>query len=256
MDIYYRDLIADEFLACITNTISRIQARANERQANNNPFQEILLPKEAIFWARFERSFSTSFGQRVVETISKYVVLANGAEAAETQKKINFFLSEKELTNIRNHIQNLRSKKLGRKPDWIEDLRSIQEEGLEKNIPIEVNFDLWYKRENKDTYISIKTVKPNIDQTVVAKEDMMKVKCAYPNSQVYFGLYYNPFGEERELYAHNPPSSIFDMHKDPVVLIGKDYWDTIGQPGTYEEILEIAESVREKARKIMDKYKP
>ena len=256
LDAYYKDLIAKEFLDCISNTITRIQARENKKQANNNPFQKILLPKEAVFWSRFERSFSTSFGQRLVETISKYVVLANGAEAVENQKQINFFLSEKELTNIRNHIQDLRSKKLGRKPNWSEDLRSVHSEGQKKTVPIKANFDLWYKRANKDTYISIKTVKPNIDQTAVAKEDMMKVKCGYPECEVYFGLYYNPFGNERKLYDHNPPFSIFDMHKDPVILIGKAYWDTIGKVGTYEEVLQIAESIREEARKIMEQYKP
>lgn len=256
MDSYYRKLIADEFLACITKTIGRIQARTDKKEANNNPFQEILLPEEAVFWARFERSFSTSFGQRLVETISKYVALANGAESAETQKVINFFLAEKELTNIRNHIQKLREKTLGRKPDWLEDLRLIQEDSLERNISIKANFDLWYKKNGKDTYISIKTVKPNIDQTAVAKEDMMKAKCGNSECEVYFGLYYNPYGDRRELYAHNPPSSIFNMHRDPVVLIGKDYWDTIGQAGTYEEVLEVAESIREDAKKIMDKYKP
>ena len=256
LDAYYKDLIAKEFLDCISNTITRIQARENKKQANNNPFQKILLPNEAVFWSRFERSFSTSFGQRLVETISKYVVLANEAEAVENQKQINFFLSEKELTNIRNHIQDLRSKKLGRKPNWREDLRSVHSEGQKKTVPIKANFDLWYKRANKDTYISIKTVKPNIDQTAVAKEDMMKVKCGYPECEVYFGLYYNPFGNERKLYAHNPPFSIFDMHKDPVILIGKAYWDTIGKVGTYEEVLQIAESIREEARKIMEQYKP
>lgn len=54
----------------------------------------------------------------------------------------------------------------------------------------------------------------------------------------------------------NTIARIFDMHKDPVVLIGKDYWDTIGNIGTYEEVLKIAESVRKEARKIMDRYKP
>ena len=32
------------------------------------------------------------------------------------------------------------------------------------------------------------------------------------------------------------------MHRDEVVLIGKDYWDTLGGNGTYEEILNIAKT--------------
>ena len=36
---------------------------------------------------------------------------------------------------------------------------------------------------------------------------------------------------------------IFDFHKDPVVLIGKEMWETIGGNGCYDEILAIAKEV-------------
>ena len=36
---------------------------------------------------------------------------------------------------------------------------------------------------------------------------------------------------------------IFDFHHDPVVLIGKEMWDTIGGPGCYEELIDIARAV-------------
>ena len=36
---------------------------------------------------------------------------------------------------------------------------------------------------------------------------------------------------------------IFDFHNDPVVLIGKEMWDTIGGEGCYEELLDIAREV-------------
>ncbi|NJO71226.1 MAG: TdeIII family type II restriction endonuclease, partial [Oscillatoriales cyanobacterium RM1_1_9] len=68
----YRQLIAQEFLNCVLDTIERVQGRQAIAQAHRNPFQEILLPEAAIFWSRFERSFSTSFGQRLVETVSRY----------------------------------------------------------------------------------------------------------------------------------------------------------------------------------------
>ena len=44
------------------------------------------------------------------------------------------------------------------------------------------------------------------------------------------------------------------MREDSVVLIGKDYWDTVGCPGTYEEVLAITNGVSEDARRIMEKY--
>lgn len=69
----------------------------------------------------------------------------------------------------------------------------------------------------------------NIDQTAVAKEDCLRLTLADPNCNAYFGLPYNPYGENKSDYAHTPPMGIFDFHHDPVVLIGKEMWDTIGE---------------------------
>lgn len=255
MDQKYKELISQEFLNCLINTVKRLQKRGLYKEANNNPFQEFLLPKDAIFWSRFERSFSTSFGQRVIEVVSKYLALATGADEAATQRKVSYKISAKCLNSIDYHIQSLRSNRINRKPNWEEDLKSI-----EKNDENAINetgegiFDLWFSRNGQDNYFSIKTVKPNIDQTAVAKADLMKVKSAYPSCNAYFGLYYNPYGDDRALYNFNPPFKIFDMHADPVVLIGKDYWETIGGEGAYQEILDIAESVSIQAKKIIDEY--
>ena len=68
------------------------------------------------------------------------------------------------------------------------------------------------------------------------------------NCNVYFGLPYNPFGEKRELYNFHPPMGIFDFRHDPVVLIGRDMWDTIGGVGCYNELLEIASQVGKETR--------
>ena len=103
--------------------------------------------------------------------------------------------------------------------------------------------DLWWQKDGVDNYISLKTVKPNIDQTAVAKEDCLHLKIANPNCNAYFGLPYNPYGEDKVSYAFNPPMGIFDFHKDSVVLIGKEMWDTIGGKDCYEELLEIAKEV-------------
>jgi len=71
MEARYRAIIADEFRNCVLNTIRRL-----DNAETNRPFHAALLSDEALFWSRFERSFSTSFGQRVIEEISKVVALA------------------------------------------------------------------------------------------------------------------------------------------------------------------------------------
>jgi len=73
MEKKYKDLIRNEFRECVKNTLIRLEGDPTYR-----PFHEALLSSEALLWSRFERSFSTSFGQRVIERISKYVALSSG----------------------------------------------------------------------------------------------------------------------------------------------------------------------------------
>lgn len=236
MDKKYRKMIATEFRNCVNHTIRRLQVEATYR-----PFHSALLSEEALFWSRFERSFSTSFGQRVIEEIARIVALSNGASIAQRQKETFIKLDNAYVIAISTHIQELRN---GKKFNWsttIRTLRSIPMSGT--TTTLRIISDLWWQKNGINNYISLKTVKPNIDQTAVAKEDCLYLSLADPYCNAYFGLPYNPYGENKEDYAHNPPMGIFDFHHDPVVLIGKEMWDTIGGSGCYEELIDIAQEV-------------
>ncbi len=243
MNQIYRDQIAAEFRNCVTNTIQRIQG-----EATNRPFHSALLSEEALFWSRFERSFSTSFGQRVIEELARIVALSNGASDARRQVETYVTLDTAVIQAVTEHIQALRS---GNRQNfsWNRALSSIQQTPLSgKTTRLRVISDLWWKKNGIDNYISLKTVKPNIDQTAVAKEDCLHLALGIPNCNAYFGLPYNPYGERKTDYAFNPPMGIFDFRHDPVVLIGREMWDTIGGTGCYDEILEIARQVGNETR--------
>lgn len=239
--------IANEFRDCIANTVRRIAGEDTHR-----PFHAALLSEEALFWSRFERSFSTSFGQRAIEQISRIVVESNGAEQAMNQKQTQVLLSSAQLAAIDSHISKLRTGQLGRSADWEQDLREVEGNRIaEANDESRVISDLWWIKGGINHYLSIKTVKPNIDQTAEAKRDLLKLKLHDPQARVYFGLYYNPYGEHRADYAWTPPKGIFDLAHDDVVLIGRDYWDTLGGVGTYNEVLRIARQVGEETRPLI-----
>lgn len=251
MECHYRDQIAAEFEACVAGTIARL-----DNEETYRPFHAALLSSEALFWSRFERSFSTSFGQRVIEKISKLAALAGGASAAKNQKETQVSLSEGQFSAVDNHIAAIRGRSLGRSPDWTRDLASVMAAGTSgATKSLRVISDLWWKKDGIDHYMSIKTVKPNIDQTAEAKRDLLKLKLNDPTCRVYFGLYYNPYGELRQDYAWSPPKGVFDFHQDAVVLIGKDYWDTLGGAGFYEEVLAIANECGTRTRKLVGDLK-
>jgi hypothetical protein len=77
----------------------------------------------------------------------------------------------------------------------------------------------------------LKAPLPNSDQTKVSKEKILKLHCMEPPlvDNAYFALPYNPYGS-RENYSWSFPARWFDMKHDDVVLIGDEFWDTIGGP--------------------------
>ena len=244
MEQKYKTLIAQEFRACVQGTNERVSENETYR-----PFHTALLSEEVIFWSRFERSFTTSFGQRVIEEIARIVALSNGATQAQRQKVTLITLDEAWINGVSQHIQSLRDGTC-QDQSWdatLAQLRAIPLSG--KTRQIRVISDLWWKKNGIDYYASLKTVKPNIDQTAVAKEDCLHLALADSKCKAYFGLPYNPYGEAKTDYAFNPPMGIFDFHKDSVVLIGKEMWDTIGGTGCYDEILEIAKAVGTETKK-------
>lgn len=247
MDELYKAQIVSEFIDCISRTISRL-----ENEETNRPFHRALLSEKALFWSRFERSFSTSFGQRAIEKISAIAVRSAGATQVTNQKTTEVGLTQVQNNAINAHIESLRGNNAP-PPRWELDFARVNIPRVDERIDqSRVISDLWWVKDGINHYMSIKTVKPNIDQTAEAKRDLLKLKVNDPNCRVFFGLYYNPYGESRADYSWSPPKKIFDLQNDEVILIGKDYWDTLGGNGFYEELLEIAEECGERTRAQID----
>lgn len=231
------DKLRKILLDCISNAIDRISEEDTQR-----PFHSALLPSDALFWSRFERSFSTSFGSQI-EHITKIAAESNGA-VAECQRVTEVVLDDAVFSAIDNHTTTLRNNKNNTPCDWnnaIKTITAVNKSGTTRSE--RVISDIWWNLGGVDNYMSIKTVKPNIDQTEKAKRDLLRLKMCNPACNVYFGLYYNPYGSDKANYKWSIPARMFDVANDDVVLIGKGYWDTIGGLGYYEDILKLAEDV-------------
>lgn len=235
-----------------------IQEPFNEEDIKNkNPFGYRLVPIEVWKGSKFERSFVTSLGQAIFEQIAKIIAEGSGA-TAENQYVKSIRLNSWQLEKIDNILENQRKQKNNSKSKSkgnTKRVKTISEEleflkALETDRYQDVNvlFDLYVKREKgKEEYYSLKTVKPNLDQTEAAKKDMLRLMTAEESAEAYFALPYNPAGED-EIYklAHAIPYKLFDMDYDDNVLIGKKLWNKIGSDdNTYEELLEIFDRVGE-----------
>ncbi len=241
----YSNEISEAFLDCVKRTVARVSGE----DGNHRPFHSSLLSPEALFWSRFERSFSTSFGQGVIEKISKIAALSGGATKANNQVHTHVKIDENKLNAINTHISALRNTSRGSWNNDLNEILSTPDNG--NNIKERVISDLVWVKNGTTNYMSIKTVKPNIDQTAEAKKDLLKLKINDPSCNVYFGLYYNPFSENKADYTWSPPQKIFDFQNDPCVLIGREYWDTLGGNGFYDELLAIVRSVGDQAKSMI-----
>lgn len=228
-------------LSCVENAIKRTNKKI-ETNSSPKPFHTALLTTDIVRISSFERSFSTSFGQGPIERISRLVAINNGFEASlQKESMVNIF------KGAVDEIERISSALRGgaQKPNWKQEIKTVSAFRKGDTVIRRVISDLYLKKSGVEYFISIKTVTPNLDQSEIAKKDMLLLKAENKDYQTYFGLYYNPSGFSRSDYKHSFPMKIFDMHSDECVLIGKDYWDFLGGEGAYEELITIFAEVGE-----------
>lgn len=245
MKIETKNAVREILKECVDSTITRIK-----KDSSHRPFHEALLSKELLIASAFERSFSTSFGQGAVEDISQRIAIDNGYECVR-QKETQVNVYKGAMDEITRILSDLREGL--KKPDWNTELKKICAYQKGDTVVQRVISDLWIKNKDHETFISIKTVKPNLDQTEIAKRDLLLLKADDPKRNVFFGLFYNPGGESRADYNWTVPNKIFNMLEDKCVLIGADYWNYIGGKGTYSDLLDIFSEIGERTRTQLQK---
>ena len=188
-----RNKIKNEFKDCILRTIDRVK----NSKGDYRPFHSRLLGGEILMKSIFERSFSTSFGQKVIETISNIIASGNNKTTdIKNQKKTVCKISKDTIFSIDEHLRFLREGKTS-KAKWSIDLKSIKS-STKGIVEVRVISDLWFVRNGIEYFFSIKTVKPNIDQTEKVKRDMLLLKMFNQKYQPFFALPYNPYGEKKK----------------------------------------------------------
>ncbi len=245
-----KDEIKQILRDCVAGALDRTNKKL-ETEKSLKPFHSALLTPEIVKVSSFERSFSTSFGQGPIEKISALVASENGFEA-QRQKETMINVYKGAVDEIERICSALRSGH--QKPNWVKEIQTLSSFTKGDTLVRRIITDLWLKKNDTEYFISIKTVTPNLDQSEIAKKDMLLLKAEDIKHNTYFGLYYNPHGHNREDYKHSFPMKIFNMHKDQCVLIGKDYWDFLGGTGAYDNLLDIFSDVGIETRKTLLNY--
>ncbi len=226
-----------------------------DKHKAEKPLYAALVPKEIFKGSHFERRFVTPFG-KAWEKLA-IVAATHGLGHGVSEYKITGKVKQERLRRITETLNRLEHAERGKeriRPDWKSELKYVLEGGG-KDIPVSVICDVYAedKKNSKKKYaFELKAPLPNSDQTKVSKEKLLKLYSMEPLQidEAYYALPYNPYGAKRELYDWSFPARWFDMKKDPVVLIGVEFWEKIGGLGTYDAFInainEIGPEYRER----------
>jgi Type II restriction endonuclease, TdeIII len=213
-----------------------------EAHQANKPLYAALVPDEIFKGSHFERRFVTPFGG-VWEKLA--VVAAQQAHGhCEKGWSITANVSEERLRRIQEVLNKLEHRQLGdakQTPSWDTELAYVMA-GKGKPVPVTVVCDIFVHNptSGKRYAFELKGPLPNSDQTKVSKEKMFKLLAMSPVQvdAAFYALPYNPYGSNKSDYQWTFPKRWFDMHSDPCVLIGNEFWDFIGGVGTYEQFIQ------------------
>ncbi len=223
-----------------------------EHHHANRPLYAALVPDEIFKNAHFERRFVTPFG-KVWEKLAK-TAADNGFGRGFMDYSLTGNVRVGRLHRIQeilNALEHHGDKRTSRqRPDWDSELKYVLE-GTGEFLPVTVTSDVYIENHSRTTRYAfeVKAPLPNSDQTKVSKEKMLKLYSMEPRlvDDAFFALPYNPYGT-RDKYAWGFPKRWFDMKRDRVVLIGDEFWETIGGVGTYQAFITAINEIGEKYR--------
>lgn len=100
--------------------------------------------------------------------------------------------------------------------------------------------DFYMKREGREYYFEVKTVKPNIDVFTKSKAKLLEwVARRRSPVKVFLAFPYNPYHPQP--YERFTEQGVLDRGEE--FLIGKEYWDFLGGESTFEDLLIVFDDV-------------
>jgi hypothetical protein len=203
------------------------------------PFHARLMP--ALFGtALSERSFSTRLGlwfQRMALLVARqfnrqaemnYLVTGQLQPAAEAQ-----------ITAIIAQMDGPPPKRIPNRQRDTTQVIGLQYQG---GTTRQVRSDLFVMRaDQSEVYFEMKTVKPNKNTFRDMKRDILTIMamCYQQNAQAYAAMSYNPAGEKN---VYTPDYNEF-LELGADLIVGRQFWNFIGDGQTYDELLEVAQEV-------------
>lgn len=219
------------------------------------PFHQAIIPVAIRRASRVERSFSTRLGS-TFEECARLIAAQHHAEAIRNYK-IQNQVSQAALDEINAQVAAFESMATrGQRLPFDQMVREVlNKSSASTTVTLSVIADLYVRQhDGKELFFEIKSPQPNQGQCLEVTQRLLRIHLLRnkprPDVQAFFAMPYNPFGNSRQDYRWGYALNYTPF--DDAVRIGDEFWELLGGPSTYRELLAIYEEVgREQAQTIL-----
>ena len=186
------------------------------------------------------QSLLTDIGQNVYENISAIIARPNFDEV-ELKRRVPEEISvlrRNLITRIKEDLQT-GNREADRQTE-INEILAIPHDPTEHSIPQPKVIDVYVRRRTDEWFFDLKTVKLNLDGEPKFKEQLLQW-IARENREINAMMVfpYNPY-EPEPFETRFTMRGILGRNE---YMVGEEYWDFLGGPGAYTQVLEIFDQV-------------
>jgi hypothetical protein len=138
-------------------------------------------------------------------------------------------------------LGQMNTRKDKRKPNRAQDLSEVLTVQSAGGAADSVTSDLFIQtHDGHEMYFEMKTAMPNKDTCIAMKRSILKIAAIRKghNAEAFAATAYNPDGDGKP-YTWRCAPQFLEVGED--MLIGRAFWEKIGDPTTYDELLALSE---------------
>ena len=217
-----------------------------QRAGRLKPFHRALLTPVFNDISSFERSLSTTLGTMFEVTAE----LIGKSRFAESRRQIDVrgHISSAARAGIDGIVDQIRNE--GFNGDYSDYVNAVVGSFHSDQIPLSVRADLYLRTYTGDEiFLEMKSPQPNLDQCISVTRKLLELHAmrreGHPKVNTYYAMSYNPYGP----HVENKWSIVRKyLDTDGQILVGPSFWELVGGPGTYEEVLDIFTEIGQENR--------
>jgi hypothetical protein len=234
------DTLIERYRSIDSTALSKKSYRSPGKFA---PFHFALIPPSLIRLKEIFRGLDTSLGSVFAECAR--LIALEKSTGTQRESKVEGMINPGVQRRIEATINELGQGL--KEPDYeveVQDVLDAVKTATGGRVKRLVIADLFIPQlKGFDTYFDIKSPKPNKDMLERTKTKLLTVHALLAPTRVrtFFALPYNPF-VSKDKYNWSFTKKYMDLNSE--VLVGDEFWDFLGGPGTYQELLGVSEEVK------------